>query len=289
MLVKNRESGKYALEKWAFTAFLNAKPEFAGEAIINWDQPVSDPPDVLCKTQTGRKIGVELTEWLDQAQIAQAMGLEHIQRSILEAISPQPPNNTEHIHLARLFLRPKMRVKTADATAFRAELQRLIEEVDIRWNAEPEWQSPVGCWWTDFSGYPVLGKYLSKVEFDSRRFARRWPSTRGSQSWLTFPCRGSAYSPDTMMTALQDRLKDKIQKYAIRPIGLKEFHLLVHYDKAWAYNSPAETPWFTFADAAQAGAAFIGDNPGVFNRIFLFVPQAAGKTVYQLYPRITSG
>jgi hypothetical protein len=88
-----------------------------------------------------------------------------------------------------------------------------------------------------------------------------------------------------MVAALKARLADKIQKYASRPGGLDEFDLLVHYDLAWAYNSPVETLTFKFADAARAGADFIGDDPGAFDRIFLFVPHNDAEKVFQLYPQ----
>ena len=88
-----------------------------------------------------------------------------------------------------------------------------------------------------------------------------------------------------MVAALQDRLADKIQKYVARPDGLDEFDLLVHYDLAWVYNSPVETLTFKFADAARAGTDFIGDDPGAFDRIFLFVPHNEAQAVFRLYPR----
>jgi hypothetical protein len=54
---------------------------------------------------------------------------------------------------------------------------------------------------------------------------------------------------------------------------------------AWAYNSPVETLTFKFADAARVGADFIGNDPGVFDRIFLFVPGNEAQAVFRLYPR----
>jgi hypothetical protein len=211
--------------------------------------------------------------------------METIEDSIRKAIRPEPPNNTEHIHLAWLLTLPKARIKPADAGKFRAELLQLVDEVDSRWDTEEEWQSPQGCWWMDFNSYPVLGKYLSQVRFFPRSAFHGWSSTKGGQHWLTFPCRGGAYSEDSMVAALVARLGDKIQKYAARPGGLHEFHLLVHYDLAWAYNSPVETLTFKFAAAARAGADFVGDDPGVFDRIFLFVPHDKAQKVFQLYPR----
>lgn len=151
---------------------------------------------------------------------------------VIAVIRPEPPNNTEHIHFAWLLTLPKARIRPADAAMFRAELLQLVEEVDSRWDAEPDWQSPQGCWWTDFSRYPTLGKYLSQVRFFPRSGFRTSSSTKGGQHWLTFPMRGGAYSEDSMVAALQARLAGKIQKYAARPAGLDEFHLLVHYDLA---------------------------------------------------------
>jgi hypothetical protein len=279
--------GNPLAEKETFAAFLAAAPDFAGEAVRDWHQPKQDPPDVLCSTVSGRQVGLELTGWIDEEQIADAKSIESMENSIRKAIQPEPPNNTEHIHFAWLLTLPKARVNPADAAAFRTELLQLVEEIDKRWDAEEEWHSLQGCWWRDFSRYSTLGKYLSEVRFFPRSAFRNWSSTKGGQHWLTFPLRGGAYSEEPMVAALQDRLSDKIQKYAARPGGLDEFDLLVHYDLAWAYNSPVETLTFKFADAARAGADFIGDDPGAFDRIFLFVPHNETQKVFQLYPRGT--
>lgn len=46
-----------------------------------------------------------------------------------------------------------------------------------------------------------------------------------------------------------------------------------------------ETLTFKFVDVARAAADFIGDDPGAFDRIFLFVPHEMQQKVFQLYPR----
>lgn len=276
--------GNQLAEKETFAAFMAAAPEFAGEVVRDWQQPKEDPPDVLCTTISGRSIGLELTGWIDEEQIANAKGMESIENSIIKAIDPEPPNNTEHIHFAWLLTLPKARIKPADAAKFRAELLQLLEEVDRRWDAEEEWHSPQGCWWRDFSHFPVIGKYLGEVRFFPRSAFRNWSSTKGGRGWLTFPMRGGAYSEEPMLAALQARLADKIQKYATRPSGLNEFDLLVHYDLAWAYNSPVETLTFKYSDAARLGAEYVRDDPGAFDQIFLFVPHNDAQKVFRLYP-----
>jgi hypothetical protein len=276
-------------EKAVFAAFLTAAPEFAGEPVATWSQPKQDPPDVLCTTSTGRQVGLELTQWLDEEQIAEAKREESVEDSIRKAIQPEPPNDTEHIYFAWLLTLPNARMKPTDAATFRTELLQLIDYVDKRWSAEPFWQSPQGCFWRDFGQYPVLGKYLSEVHFFPRKAFRKWTSTKGSRHWLTFQLRGGPYSEHGMATALNDRLSAKIQKHPVRPDGLDEFDLLVHYDLAWVYNSPVETLAFSFADAANAGADLVSGNPGSFDRIFLFVPHNESQPVFELYPRKSAG
>lgn len=275
--------GNRDAEYKTFAAFLNAAPKFAGGPIARWIQPTADPPDILCTTDDGRGIGLELTEWLDQDQIGKAKGMEAIQDSILKAIRPEPPNNTEYIDHAWLSTLPRARVKPADAAAFRAELLKLVDDVDARWDGERGWHSPQGCWWRDFNRYPTLARYLSQVKFFPRS-ARGSSSTKGCQRWLTFPYRGGAYSEASMVDALLARLKNKIHKYPARPNCMDEFHLLVHYDQALAYNSPVETPTFRFKDAARKASSFIGNEPGVFDSIFLFLRHESPQRVFRLYP-----
>ena len=65
---------------------------------------------------------------------------------------------------------------------------------------------------------------------------------------------------------------------------MDEFHLLIHYNQALLFNSPVETFFFKFEDAARAGSAFIGDDPGILAKIFLIRAFRPGERVFQLYP-----
>lgn len=46
-----------------------AFPAFAGSPVLDWRQPANDPLDVEADLEDGRKIGLELTSWLDESQI----------------------------------------------------------------------------------------------------------------------------------------------------------------------------------------------------------------------------
>ena len=63
-----------------------------------------------------------------------------------------------------------------------------------------------------------------------------------------------------------------------------EFHLLVHYDKAFVYNTPVLGIDFGYSEAVKAASARIGKAVGVFDKVFAFVPVADGQQAFQLYP-----
>jgi hypothetical protein len=274
--------GNRAGEHRVFAGFLAEAPLFAGSSVVDWRQPLKDPPDIECDLADGRKIGVELTSWLDESQIGSEKWVESVETSLRDAIQPEPPNQTEHIRF--VWLAPKRRMVPADGAAFRAELLTLIEEVEKRWESEADWQSPQGFLWKDFTRYPTLAKYLNSLDVHPRMPSAPSTMRKGGIHWLTFPAPGGAYSPDSMVDALVEVVEAKVAKYTSKPPGMDEFHLLVHYDKALLYNSPVHGIDFGYADAVRAASKGIGSAAGVFSKILVFVPIAEGEQVFQLYP-----
>jgi hypothetical protein len=57
---------------------------------------------------------------------------------------------------------------------------------------------------------------------------------------------------------------------------------MLHYSQAFAYNAPVETQNFSFEDAMESARAFIGDDPGGFDRILL-VRAIEPYSVHTLY------
>jgi hypothetical protein len=96
--------------------------------------------------------------------------------------------------------------------------------------------------------------------------------------------RGGAYSPDWMVDALVECITAKTTKYPAKPPGVAEFHLLLHYDKAFVYNSPVLGIDFGYTEAVRAAALKIRHAVGVFDKIFVYVPVADGQKAFQLYP-----
>jgi len=187
--------GNPAEERKVFDGFLEAAPMFGGIAVSGWSQPTLDPPDIECDLADGRKIGVELTSWLEESQIGRAKSIESFEKSIRDAIKPEPANATEHIQF--LWMSVKRRMAPTDASAFRNGLLALIEEIDRRWDSEPDWDSPQGVQWDDFSAYPILEKYLDALEIHPRSPSR--PSTMNKR-WPTL-----AHFPDARRFVLPER------------------------------------------------------------------------------------
>jgi hypothetical protein len=278
-------------EKAIFSAFLRAAPDFVGEEIADWKQPTdeNDFPDIVCKSKTGNRVGVELGEWLNEDQMRSAKGMERTQQSILEAIGGQGKNTTENIFCVWLLPAVRARIKPADATQFRTELFQMIEEVDQRWPDERFWHGPRGfrASGDELAPYAILQKYLNGIHFfpsdryegwppDGRKVKRQWFE---GQPWILFPARGGSYSKDTMLQPLLELLAEKKEHYSSAGTGFHHLTLMIYYNSALIYNSPAETPTFTFEDAVREARTFIGDDPDPFTSIYLFLAIDEGRVL----------
>jgi hypothetical protein len=119
--------GNPAEEKRIFSAFLNDCPLFAGSPVRNWTQPLRDPPDIKCDLEDGRTIGVELTNWLDEQQIANARHHESKEDPFRRALF-EVPNKTQHFRL--VWMNVKGRLRMGDEAALKDEMTRLMAYLD---------------------------------------------------------------------------------------------------------------------------------------------------------------
>jgi len=128
-------------EREARRGFIAAAPEFAGDAIGSAvDGP--DPPDVLCVSRSGKKIGVELTKWVEHGQITSGKAREWFDDSYLDIIASA--NHARPDRIGWVWLHPKSRpVKPEDVPQFREELYEFL----VRENGltDPEWEHPQGA------------------------------------------------------------------------------------------------------------------------------------------------
>src|SRR5881628_2506419 len=108
-------------EAAVFKAFLNIKPDFADEPISGWTQPADEKefPDVICTTESKKRIGVEIGEWLNEEQLTHAKSMERVQAAYLQAIGSQGDNTTDNIYFIWLHPRPKARIKPIEVEPLR--------------------------------------------------------------------------------------------------------------------------------------------------------------------------
>ncbi len=265
-------------EKALFQAFVEVEPRFAGEELASWEQPKDERefPDISAKSVSGRRVGVELAEWLNQDEIAAAMDKERREASILEAIGEQGPNPTGHIDLVWLLVKPGTRVKPADAAAFRGQIFALISECDRRWPTERFWRNGHQLSGSELDGYPVLAEYLNGVKLWPKD---NWPA---GIDWILFPERVGPFDRDTMFAPLKQVIAKKINHYAAGRVGFDHLSLVVAYNRAAIYNSPAETMVFTYDDAAVEIGRLMQGNLGPFDRVFLFLAIEPGCRVLRV-------
>lgn len=230
--------------------------------------PFDRRPDVICLTEPGRKIGVELKSWLNEEQIAEMRGRERIEENILDAIRQQSQNHTRHIGFIWLSARER-KLDGRDADPFREQMFELIRQVDDAWAQKPAWDRDCSDYFRDLAAFPILDKYLLGVRFH--------PATRSrfDLRWIRFPNRGGAYSPKQMLKTLEEavvalRGDDRYLDICSR-VGLDSVYLLVHYDfNAFAYNTPFTAPNVGIKEAADFATNVLAGDAGYFNRIFLF-------------------
>ena len=240
---------------------------WADSPIVYWHQPKDDPPDICCLTAAGRRVGVEMKEWIDQEQIAHWKQHENIERGIQEALTPIDPNPAQHVAWVWLSAKPT-RFQSLDAADFRAGFLRLVHEIDKRMPNERLWRSPQGFVHRDFSRYSALDRYLHWVQFFSTTH-----DTRAEDYWVRFPTMGGAFGERDLLRPLLTLLGELRVRYAhlVSATAFDEWCLLLHYTQAHRYNIWAETPFFGFDQIAAHAQRLLSSAPFPFARVFLHV------------------
>ena len=191
-----------------FQAFCEIQPDFAGRPLKDWDRVVDDPPDFLCHDFSGKRIGVELTEWLNENQIASNkawQNLDAVYSSIICSEQEIPPRNIE---LVTIQPDPKgRRPLELEGKEFRRQLFDLIREISSILEASPH-RSLQNCERFKFPNHPSLSKHLAWIKFWPCRATERIAGDKwvGVQSWS-----GGFYSPTLMVDTLIESIRKRPQ------------------------------------------------------------------------------
>lgn len=270
---------KQQIEEKVFDQFIKLLPNFAGRP-VTWT-PGANPPDILCTDKSEKRIGVELSEWVDEAQIANEKPQYQREEEFLKVIDSKkapPPTNIGDI---TFFEQEGIRLQPNDAQQFRKELYDFIANLDQKLQTLDDHDDPQGVDIenNDFANYPALAKYTHSLGCVSQQ---HHPTQQGTE-WIHFMSHGGAYSPDDALQAAIITLQKKTSMYATLKADehLNELHLLLYYDQGWAYNTPFHAPNFGLPQIANALRNTAATDHGQFERIFLFIPTTKhSATIY---------
>lgn len=267
-------------EEDIFKAFLASVPGFAGEPIDSWQLAGQDPPDIVCLTGSGRRIGVELGEWLHRGEMSAAKLRETIDKQLLDAIGPQPLNTSQHFDMVTLYPKDRVRLGGKDQGPFRAALLSLISDVDKRWPTERRWHYARGCRIADLSRWPALDKHLESVHFHPGQSHRS-----AGIDWIVPATPFLLFDDTTMMKPLATLLARKIEKYQRRPMppSCDEFVLLVFFNQGVAYNTPIQTPRRPIHRVVRDILSCLPQGRQPFGKGYLFLAPTPGSQAIQLW------
>jgi len=110
------------VEQMVFDAFTRICPNFAGRQVTC--SPGANPPDFLCVDSAGARIGVELSEWLDEDQIARERPQYQVEEQFLEVIQSRKVQPPAQIGAIWIFENEGRRLQSNEASGFRDQLYR---------------------------------------------------------------------------------------------------------------------------------------------------------------------
>jgi hypothetical protein len=269
-------------ERQFWRGFLAAEPGFAGDGTGSAvDGP--DPPDVLCATRSGKKIGVELASWNENEQVKWPKTRKSFEDGYLRII--ESANHARPDRIGWVWLHPKRRqVKPEEVSQFCEELYEFLARENSL--SDPEWDQPLGAAVQNFIGFPVIADYLDNLWIFPRR---KLESLQPGHDWIKFENSGAISAPSWILGAVVEQILAKIAGYEDRNLhvrhALDELHLICRYsEQALLADVALGASRFDFAAFALGVAGALANEHGVFNRIFLFNPYEAQK-VLQVYPR----
>lgn len=261
-------------EKVIFDYFVTKNPNFAGRAVTAIAG--NDPPDFLCTDELGKRIGVELGEWVNADQIEASKRREAIEQSYRQAVQSRKVRHPSNIGMVHFGPKDAVRIPEGDAKGFREEIYALVEQINAAWPPQDLKFTPNCYVHYDFSDFPPLAKYLHLLEFI--------PATvidpPDEFEWADFRPPGGAYSSESAIQALAELIGKKTSKYKgiHGKEKLDELYLVAYFDQGLFHNTPYEIIGTKFHDIAVMASAWLRANSGEFQRVFLFDSTGDGKT-----------
>lgn len=278
----------------SFPSFLNG---------VRFDAVANDPPDFLGICDTGERIGLELTTWLDHMQTKRAQGRQRMREDLLRIVAQE--KHARPTKVLSTVITPKWGNIVPKATyeplcgefyavvhhfdralpTLRAAHWRPLSTLD-RFDYEAHQR--------ELSSYPTLSKYVESIWFSERLASDAvWENHRR----VSVLPDGGLYDPSVARRALAEIIKKKSSYYRkesakarLAAHKLDKLHMLVYaHPELFGTNTSyqtgsqmAKSPVEGLAEVAASAAA--GVSPGVFDAIFLFYPALNSRWLAQVWP-----
>lgn len=288
MSKKTQESVTRQEERKVLDTLVNAFPRFLGEA-LNWhDGPQNGPPDFLASSCDGKRLGLEVTEWLAKDQTGISISNQESRLHLLQAIASE--QSEKPVPLTRVAICDRLDVPFLrnDCDKYVREIYKLISIFAPMWY-EKQALGIVNV--SDFSGYPTLRRYCVCVTlYGPPRFCNdpKFDWNRPGLPWIVFEPVGGIYDPQWAVNALLERIDPKARKYCgiHQAQGLDHFTLLIHYGiRGMMHNTPYSGKSARLADAARQAHEHLKTKHGEFDSAYLFMNFNGGKLI-KLFPEL---
>jgi hypothetical protein len=261
-----------------FKIALDAHPDFLNTR--SWvPGPPNLPPDIIITDTHDRKLGLELTEWLDRDQTKPSISNQENEARWLEVLNAEARPQSKNFDYLQIEFHEPTRYRAQDEPALPKEFRGLISYVDQNW--EQEMMEPQRVW-IDFTNYPTLQKHVSLILFQNL------PREIEPVRWVLGTGKGGAYDARRMTGALLERIARKRNKTNYTNLKaqheLAEFVLFVHYGmKGLLHNTPVEGQNWKMRDVIVEARANLAKDHGPFDRVFLYLAYNEGE-LFHLYP-----
>jgi hypothetical protein len=246
-------------------------PRFAGYG-SSWAKVPEgqDPPDFVGAGPQG-PVGLELVEWLDGDQMGPAKVREAERKNILRVVSEnwQAEAQPQNFNLAVLVPNFNLSISRSAEACLHQEFFACAKAIDEGWSTNPGRTGRV-YWHTDFSLYPVMGKYFHAVHYVG--------GGPHGFCWIDVEEDGGAYDPEIAVVTLERAIDKKLGRYSTPEMrshlnvqGLAELDLLVHGGfNAYRYNTPGGQ--LSLEDIAHRGAGYYASHTqrAIFDRVWFF-------------------
>lgn len=266
-------------EDGIFSAFQNAAPNFAGEAASC--SRGADPPDFLCEDSKGRRIGVELEEWLHESQTKRARVLEILEGKLVEVSLKQSFEKWLSQYNVLLYPVPiPSREECQDSLAREADWPKFTSDLFGLLGKFKNSGQPIDkkTYLNDFRETPKLGQLLIGI--------RIYP-VRTTPRGIKF-ARGGWYFPEDAIHECERALKKKTTKHNYQNLKMQqrldELYLVVYYNRALLWNSPYEGINGGIDLAVEKARKQMSLDHGPFDKVFLFLAFEPDMKVFTLWP-----